>query len=519
MKSMFWVFLLFFVAMGWATGAHASYVNNTMDFVGGQLQDLYAEEQRGRSVASENTERFWSTLREREIRLAQSATTNNGSSGGKKDSASKVKEAPPASAVASKPAPPQQQLSPPVAAYSTKSEFDSIEQFWSQIKGSGNQSDQTSAQTSATKAAPLGGEDSASKSKNSSIPVAATKALSLKTNEDANNKLPPREQPYSHKNNQDFSLHKAVQPNSARSGVQTEKLNERLTNLPARPYDQELFDQILRKSSDVNFYSQDLGITLDMLCLEKNFPLMEALVSAGAGVNFLHRVLVQACCENSIKLAAFLVFKGVDIDKKNSAGRTPLAAAISYKRIEMVEFCVGWGASVKDAIILIPDTWGLEQLLRPVSEDRKVLELGALCRLGDMKTVAYLIRQGANVNKESEGCTPLAAAMLQKNADMAGMLVACGANIHQKCGALADKVKGKYTPPKSPVEWLTALLSSWKLSDVTARALTRALGMKQDEAQWRVQKSYSMSSHESDDGRLDMSNYGKSNHYGWMSYY
>jgi ankyrin repeat protein len=122
-----------------------------------------------------------------------------------------------------------------------------------------------------------------------------------------------------------------------------------------------------------------------------------------------------AVINGNIELIKHHLEEGVDVDSKNEYGKTPLSYAISFLKIDTVEFLISKGANVN------------------LKGEFKNSPLHEATSGGDQEIVSLLLNNGADVNaKSNNGRTPLHDAAWEGHKEIAELLIANGAGVNAK---------------------------------------------------------------------------------------
>ena len=172
------------------------------------------------------------------------------------------------------------------------------------------------------------------------------------------------------------------------------------------------------------------------------------LLAKGADVNakdedgtYTYTLLYYAIWDNSKDAVKLLISKGAKVNVKDGNGHTPLDFAIWDNNRDMVELLIDKGADVnaEDKDGYTPMYWATMEGNKDVVElltTKGAAPISAIhlaARAGDLAKVKSLIEAGAEVNaKDKGGQTPLFAAALADNDDVAKFLIAKGADVNAR---------------------------------------------------------------------------------------
>lgn len=134
-------------------------------------------------------------------------------------------------------------------------------------------------------------------------------------------------------------------------------------------------------------------------------------------------LLVEACLNHDIYGVDFLIEKGVDINRANEEGTTPLIAACYAGNITIVERLVELGANIdKEGCVYN------KELMRVVCEGTPLI---VATKMKKSDIVASLVERGADIDKRYEfGKTALIYAVENESEDIVKTLIDNGANIN-----------------------------------------------------------------------------------------
>ena len=182
------------------------------------------------------------------------------------------------------------------------------------------------------------------------------------------------------------------------------------------------------------------------LHLTDHSTIVEILVDGGANVNVQDkygRTPLMIHAEKGNKdIVSYLVAHGVDVDKKDTAGRTALRLT---GHLTIVEILVDGGANVNlqdrygRTPLMIHTEKGNEDIVSYLVahgadiDSKDTAGRTALQLTGHLSIVKILVDGGANVNvQDCDGHTPLMIHVLKGNKDIVSYLIALGADVHRK---------------------------------------------------------------------------------------
>ncbi|XP_076285931.1 transient receptor potential cation channel subfamily A member 1-like [Lasioglossum baleicum] len=154
----------------------------------------------------------------------------------------------------------------------------------------------------------------------------------------------------------------------------------------------------------------------------RNLELVEDLLKNGADINALDNMyfgnsfLHMAVKTKQVQMVKLLINYGANVNVKDSQGETPIVNAIQNRDKKMIELLLTNGVDIK--------------------EDPKVLR--AAVENGNLKIVEDILMEGADVNmlliaNSSIGrFLPLHKAVMQRQLEMANVLIKYGANVNAK---------------------------------------------------------------------------------------
>lgn len=203
---------------------------------------------------------------------------------------------------------------------------------------------------------------------------------------------------------------------------------------------------LIEKGADVNAKDKYDSTPLHTLVIRtKDVDAVKFLVENGADVNavdnFGNTVLNYA---KTVEIAKFLVEeKGLDVNKPNKTGETPLMSAASMGIIEVVQYLIQKGANVKIldkkriGILHYTGNPGIIKLLVEAGADinnrnpEGKTPLFNVLMNATTNTTKYLIEKGADVNaKDNIGMTPLHQAAVYFYLEQAKVLIENGADVN-----------------------------------------------------------------------------------------
>ncbi len=169
---------------------------------------------------------------------------------------------------------------------------------------------------------------------------------------------------------------------------------------------------------------------------EGNLEKLESMLSENTDVEIVNSLgsslLHKAASCGQMKVVEYLIEKGIDVNKKDNSGITPLLVAISVKNEPIISILKKQGAKANFDIIY-PD--GLSPL------EKSIL-------FGDLKGVQLLVENGANVNTINvRKTTPLGMALRDGFDEIASYLISKGANTAE---ARLPVLNGEYLGQEKP---------------------------------------------------------------------
>ncbi|SMC65100.1 ankyrin repeat domain-containing protein [Cellulophaga tyrosinoxydans] len=120
-----------------------------------------------------------------------------------------------------------------------------------------------------------------------------------------------------------------------------------------------LLELLLSHGADLNFSDSDSlfeRFPLEVACKDKNFHMVDYLISLGAKVNMVSgagkSILEVAVATGNREIVAKLLEAGADVEIKSGSNslvydKTPICAAVEMNDTEMVEYLVKMGAKTK----------------------------------------------------------------------------------------------------------------------------------------------------------------------------
>ena len=187
--------------------------------------------------------------------------------------------------------------------------------------------------------------------------------------------------------------------------------------------DKDIVELLINKGADVDAEDNGGLTPRDLASREGYQDLIKLLTPKGAAtVITIH----LAAREGDLEKVKSFIKDGVDINAKAKGGETPLFAAISANKKDVVEFLIAEGADVN-----AESKWGLTPLHEAcVSTSKDVIEL--------------LISKGANVNAKAKwgmaGLTPLHVACRRGQKDVVELLINKGASLNPKLTSVSTSI-------------------------------------------------------------------------------
>lgn len=203
---------------------------------------------------------------------------------------------------------------------------------------------------------------------------------------------------------------------------------------------------------------EDDGIKLDAIVQEDRTIDLEKLHKITEnGEQTAYTPLQYAAKLNRVDIAEYLLFAGVDVNKKGSKGRTALTYAVTNQHMEMVKYLlyehadpnltVNFGKSILWEPIRrgnLPMIKVLVEAGANVNASEFVRPLTEAIGFGREDIIRYLIEKGADINARGcisqngnsrtfpPGCdfTPLIQTMVERNRNLVPLLLESGANVN-----------------------------------------------------------------------------------------
>ena len=144
---------------------------------------------------------------------------------------------------------------------------------------------------------------------------------------------------------------------------------------------------MLFRSAVTNVTDKEGLTPLYFVCSNGNNSLVEKLISKGADVN-AEGCLQVASRHGHLSICKFLVSQGVDKDKKDRNGRTPISVAAQNRQYKVCDYFLQLEADIN------------------LCDNNNISPLYHLCEDGNLGMVEKFIAAGADVN--AEGCLQIA---------------------------------------------------------------------------------------------------------------
>ncbi|CAC5376392.1 unnamed protein product [Mytilus coruscus] len=154
----------------------------------------------------------------------------------------------------------------------------------------------------------------------------------------------------------------------------------------------DVVEMLMKTGADINLVDFTGNTPLQNALDSGNVEIAESLISKGANVH-LGSSLHSACRKGYRHIVELIINKGVDINKRDNRGRTPLLIACSHVQEDLVNFSLDKSCEIHH------------------SNKMGDTPLSAACRSGSKVLVQKLLSKGANVNKATaNGWTALMSA-------------------------------------------------------------------------------------------------------------
>ena len=145
---------------------------------------------------------------------------------------------------------------------------------------------------------------------------------------------------------------------------------------------------------------------------------MKRMMRSGAGVNDNYGLaLCKAVAKGYLEIIKQLILWGVDVNRTDEKGKTPLTLAVFHGNEEIVKYLVQAGIDVN----------------KPSHDGQTPLMISS--HNGYTDIVQTLLNAGADVNKlDNRGCTALVLAAQEGHVYIAHILINLGADVNMVCG-------------------------------------------------------------------------------------
>ena len=199
-------------------------------------------------------------------------------------------------------------------------------------------------------------------------------------------------------------------------------------------------DLELKEKLQVNFWKA---------IYDENLAGIANTIQAGADINEEKldgsTPLDETIDRSNIEIIKLLIASGVDVNKQGSGGYTPLMVAVEGGNTEMLELLidneaeVDLEASFKAEKFDWPNPWDLDEYFFSGHRDKSLTALMRAIEIGYVEMAELLIKNGADVDKEVDGFTPLIWAimydstkMVYDSTKMIRLLIESGADIYKR---------------------------------------------------------------------------------------
>jgi len=198
-----------------------------------------------------------------------------------------------------------------------------------------------------------------------------------------------------------------------------------------------IIQYLVNNGSDVNREDNQGNLALKLAIKANNLEMVKFLIQSGANIhkeiNFseLFLSLKDLNCDNNTKMLNYLVNYGLDINKEDQRGDTPLIYSIKTGNEFLAQYFINHGANINKK-----NRNGETPLIVAIENNY----------VDNMNLIKYLVSGGADVNEEDKnGNTPLILATKRNNKYIMKYLINCGADINK------ENKKGK-TPLKIAIK-------------------------------------------------------------------
>jgi len=221
----------------------------------------------------------------------------------------------------------------------------------------------------------------------------------------------------------------------------------------------EIVNLLIEHGTNVNYENDEGETPLIAARRNKNHSLIKLLIEKGADINYENKkgltALMSACGENDIESVKILLTMGVDVNYISKNGNTALLSAcdmdiysgyVNDKElcVDLIKLLVICGANINHKnhggrsvfySIFERHDYDLIESLIDFCDDIECVDIHGntiliwCCYRGNIVSVDYLVKRGANVNVvNSEECTPLIYACTSGDIGMVRYLLKSGAN-------------------------------------------------------------------------------------------
>ncbi len=194
--------------------------------------------------------------------------------------------------------------------------------------------------------------------------------------------------------------------------------------------------------ADINLIDKDGDTALNLVIKTNNLEITRFLLEKGADPYLGIGALTVAIREGYEEMVKFLIDWGIDLNKPNFQGYTPIIEAITHKNLSITRQLIQAGAELK----IVDDegnnglTYAIEggdinlvQLLQQKGLEMPDNALILAAGEGHLEMVATLLGMGVEVNKpDRDGETALHLATVEDHREIVQILLKAGANADQR---------------------------------------------------------------------------------------